>query len=153
VESPLRYRPACAGILTKVRYPDLGPRLVGSLTGAVASQKVTEAPQGLLSVVGHHTSSARAQGGLTARLTGRAGTKVGPSDPHVASGSAWAKRLKGTPGITGLFRPSVHSDGGAWHLNIWGVASEMTQVVSAYNGGTLPVIRQRATPWEVCREI
>ena len=118
VESTLKYHPSSAGRLTTIRYPDLGPRLVGSLTGAVASQKVTEAPQGLLSVVGHHTSSARAQGGLTARPTGRAGTKVGPSDPMVACGSAIAKRLKGTPGITGLSCPSVHSDGRDWHLDV-----------------------------------
>ena len=35
------------------------------------------------------------------RLTSRAGTKVGYSDPAVASGSAVAQRIKGTPGITG----------------------------------------------------
>ena len=34
------------------------------------------------------TSSAKAQGGLTARLTSRAGTQVGLSDLAVASGSA-----------------------------------------------------------------
>ena len=118
VEPSLRYHPLRAGVLTEIRYPDPGPRLVGSLTGAVASQKVTEALQGSLSVVGHHTSSARAQGSLTARPTGRAGTKVGPSDPLVARGCARAKRLKGTPGITGLSCPSVHSDGKDWHLDV-----------------------------------
>jgi hypothetical protein len=35
------------------------------------------------------------------RLTSRAGTKVGLSDPAVACGSAVAQRIKGTPGITG----------------------------------------------------
>ena len=58
------------------------------MTGAVASQRVTEAREGHLSLVGNQTSSAKAQGGLTARLTGRAGTKVGLSDLAVASGSA-----------------------------------------------------------------
>ena len=49
---------------------------------------VTEAREGHLGMVGNHPSSAKAQGGLTARLTSRAGTKVGLSDLAVASGSA-----------------------------------------------------------------
>ena len=39
--------------------------------------------------------------GLTVRPTGRAETKVGPSDPVVGNGTAIAQRTKGTPGITG----------------------------------------------------
>ena len=74
---------------------------MGSLTGAVASQKVTEALKGSLSLVGNQVSSASAQGSLTVRLTGRAGTKVGTSDPAHAYGSGVAQRIKGTPGITG----------------------------------------------------
>ena len=35
------------------------------------------------------------------RLTSRAGTKVGHSDPVVPHGRAIAQRIKGTPGITG----------------------------------------------------
>ena len=62
--------------------------------------------------------SAMTQGSLTARLTGRAGTKVGHSDPAVACGSAVAQRIKGTPGITGLFPPRVHIDGEVWHLDV-----------------------------------
>ena len=45
--------------------------------------------------------SAKAKGGLTARPTGRAGTKVGLSDPVVISGNAIAQRIKATLGITG----------------------------------------------------
>ena len=71
------------------------------MTGAVASQNVTEALKGSLSMVGNHASSAKAKGSLTVRHTGRADTKVGLSDPAVASGSAVAQRIKGTPGITG----------------------------------------------------
>ncbi len=71
------------------------------MTGAVASQNVTEAPNGSLRVDGNHPGRAKAQGSLTARQTGRAGTKVGLSDPTVASGSAVAYRIKATPGITG----------------------------------------------------
>ena len=71
------------------------------MTGAVASQKVTEALKGSLSTVGNRASSAKVKGSLTARDTAQAGTKVGLSDPAVASGSAVAQRIKGTPGITG----------------------------------------------------
>ena len=74
---------------------------MGSLTGAVASQKVTEAPKGSLSVHGNHATSVKAKGSLTARHTGRAGTKVGLSDPVAPSGRAIAQRIKATPGITG----------------------------------------------------
>ena len=61
---------------------------MGGLTGAVASKRVTAVREGPLAPVGNRRSSVKAQGGLTARLTGRAGTKVGLSDLAVASGSA-----------------------------------------------------------------
>ena len=101
VESSLEYHPLRAEFLTCVRHPDEGQCLAGSLTGAVASQRVTEAPKGSLRLVGNQSLSVKAQGSLTARVTARAGTKVGLSDPTVASGSAVAQRIKGTPGITG----------------------------------------------------
>ena len=101
VESTLKYHSGRTGCLTSVRDPDQGQCLVGSLTGAVASQKVTEAPKGSLSLVGNQVLSASAQGSLTARHTCQAGTKVGTSDPAPASGSGVAQRIKGTPGITG----------------------------------------------------
>lgn len=75
--------------------------MVGSLTGAVSSKSVTEERYGTLSTVGHRAMSAKAKGCLTARLTRRAGTKVGFSDPVVLYGRAIAQRIKGTPGITG----------------------------------------------------
>ena len=62
---------------------------------------VTEALKGFLSLVGNQGSSVSAQGSLTVTLTGRAGTKVGTSDPAMAYGSVVAQRIKGTPGITG----------------------------------------------------
>ena len=71
------------------------------MTGAVASQKVTEARNGSLSRDGNPAASAKAQGSLTARGTPRAGTKVGLSDPTAPSGRAVAYRIKATPGITG----------------------------------------------------
>ena len=43
----------------------------------------------------------KAKARLTARPTGRAGSKDGLSDPVVLYGMAIAKRIKGTPGITG----------------------------------------------------
>ena len=75
--------------------------MVGSLTGAVASQTVTEARDGWLRPVGNRSLSAMAEASLTARLTSRAETKVGHSDPVVPSGRAIAQRIKATPGITG----------------------------------------------------
>ena len=67
---------------------------VGSLTGAVASKRVTEAPKGTLRMDGNHSKSVKAKGGLTARPTGQADTKVGLSDPVVISGNAIAQRIK-----------------------------------------------------------
>ena len=69
--------------------PGLGKFQLGSLTGAVASKIVTEAPNGSLRVVGNHPSSVKVEGSLTARETSRAGTKVGLSDP---TASAWKGR-------------------------------------------------------------
>ena len=92
--------------------------MVGSLTGAVASKKVTEAFKGSLSAVGNRTSSIRAEESLTARPTSRAETKVGPSDPAMANGSVVDQRIKATPGITGLSSPRVHIDGKVWHPDV-----------------------------------
>ncbi len=54
-ESPLGYHPCNVGFLTIRRDPAVGQCLVGSLTGAVASQRVTEAPKGSLRMVGNHS--------------------------------------------------------------------------------------------------
>ena len=72
------------------RYPVVGQHLVGSLTGAVASQRVTEAPKGSLRLDGNQPERVLAQGSLTARPTSRAGTKVGQSDPLAPRGRARA---------------------------------------------------------------
>ena len=81
--------------------PDGGQCQVGSLTGAVASKRVTEAFKGRLSADGNRTMSINAEAGLTARPTSRADTKVGHSDPVALYGRAIAQRIKGTLGITG----------------------------------------------------
>ena len=97
----MKYHSVRIGCLTSIHNLDQGQCLAGSLTGAVASQKVTEALKGSLSLVGNQVSSVSAQGSLTVRQTCRAGAKAGTSDPAVACGSAVAQRIKGTPGITG----------------------------------------------------
>ena len=101
MEPTLKYQPGIIGVLTQVRDPDRGQCVVGSLTGAVSSQRVTEEHEGWLIMVGNHEVSVMAQASLTARRTRRAGTKVGHSDPVVLYGRAIAQRIKGTPGITG----------------------------------------------------
>ena len=88
------------------------------MTGAVASERVTEAPKGSLSAAGNRAKSVKAEGSLTASQTRRAGTKVGLSDPVVPSGRAIAQRIKATLGITGLSPPRVHIDGEVWHLDV-----------------------------------
>ena len=110
--------PCSTGFLTschKLANPEVGQCQVGSLTGAVASERVSEALKGSLRMVGNR---AKAEGSLTATPTGGAGTKVGLSDPVVLSGNAIAQRIKATLGITGLSLPRVHIDGVVWHLDV-----------------------------------
>ncbi len=49
----LKYHPCDYGYLTADRYPVPRQCVVGSLTGAVASQRVTEACEGWLKLVGN----------------------------------------------------------------------------------------------------
>ena len=91
---------------------------LGSLTGAVSSKRVTEECKGTLSLVGNQALSAMVEGCLTARLIGRAETKVGLSDPVIPYGRVIAHQIKGTLGITGLSPPSVHSGVAVWHLDV-----------------------------------
>ena len=88
------------------------------MTGAVASQRVTEARKGGLRLFGNQPKSVKAEARLTVRPTSRTGTKVGLSDPVVPHGRAIAQRIKGTPGITGLSWPRVHIDAKVWHLDV-----------------------------------
>ena len=118
MEPLLGYHPCGIGHLTMRRKPVRGHCQVGSLTGAVASERVSEALKGSLRMVGNHSKSAKAEGSLTATPTGGAGTKVGLSDPVVLSGNAIAQRIKATLGITGLSLPRVHIDGVVWHLDV-----------------------------------
>ncbi len=60
VEPSLKYHPGMFGVLTQVRYPDRGQCMVGSLTGAVSSKRVTEEHKGTLSAVGNRTMRVKA---------------------------------------------------------------------------------------------
>ena len=90
VESTLGYHPVFAEVLTLCAKRGSGHCQVGSLTGAVASQRVTEAFKGSLRMVGNHSESVKAEGSLTVRPTSRADTKVGLSDQAVENGIAVA---------------------------------------------------------------
>ena len=82
-ESMLGYHPLSIGFLTSRHELAIGQCLTGSLTGAVASERVSEALKGSLRMVGNHSESAKAEGSLTVTPTGGTGTKVGLSDPVV----------------------------------------------------------------------
>ena len=85
--------------------PGSGQCQAGSLTGAVASERVSEAPKGSLRMVGNHSKSVKAEGSLTARPTSRAGTKVGLSGHRSTD--------KSYPGDNRLISPkSSHRRGG-----------------------------------------
>ena len=56
VEPTLKYHPGLFEVLTLVRYPDRGQCMVGSLTGAVSSKRVTEEYEGTLTTVGNRGS-------------------------------------------------------------------------------------------------
>jgi Family of unknown function (DUF6467) len=60
MEPMLGYHSKNTETLTRGCNPGLGHCQVGSLTGAVASQKVTEAFKGYLSAVGNRALSAKA---------------------------------------------------------------------------------------------
>jgi hypothetical protein len=60
VEPSLKYHPDVLDVLTSARNPGQGPCMVGSLTGAVSSQRVTEELEGTLSAVGHRALCAKA---------------------------------------------------------------------------------------------
>ena len=54
-ESMLGYLPCDTGFLTMSRDPAMGQCQAGSLTGAVASERVSEALKGSLRMVGNHS--------------------------------------------------------------------------------------------------
>lgn len=60
VEPTLKYHPLMFDVLTWAPERGRGQCLVGSLTGAVSSQSVTEEHEGQLILVGHQEVSAKA---------------------------------------------------------------------------------------------
>ena len=100
-EAAVKYHSRRVLDLMPLRDPEGRQGQAGSLTGAVASQSVTEAREGSLRLFGNQPSSVKAEESLTARPTSRADGKPGLSDPVVLYGRAIAQRIKGTPGITG----------------------------------------------------
>ena len=60
MEPTLKYHPGMFDVLTSAHYLGQGQCLVGSLTGAVSSQRVTEEHEGWLILVGHQEVSAMA---------------------------------------------------------------------------------------------
>ena len=75
-EPMLGYHPCSTGFLTCGRNPAGGQCLVGSLTGAVASERVSEALKGSLRMVGNHSKSAKAEG------RDRKSTRLNSSHPN-----------------------------------------------------------------------
>ena len=60
MEPMLGYHPLSIGFLTGSQEQAEGQCLAGSLTGAVASERVSEALKGPLRMVGNHPGSAKA---------------------------------------------------------------------------------------------
>ena len=60
VESSLKYHPGYVEVLTQAHYLGRGQCVVGSLTGAVSSQRVTEEHEGTLRAVGNRPISVMA---------------------------------------------------------------------------------------------
>ena len=82
------------------------------MTGAVASQRVTEAPKGSLSAAGNRAKSVKAEGSLTESQTRRSGTKVGLSDPVASKWKGHRSTDKSYPGDNRLIPPkSPHRRG------------------------------------------
>ena len=82
-EPLLGYHPCSIGFLTSDHELVGGQCQVGSLTGAVASERVSEALKGSLRMDGNHSKSAKAEGELDCDTDGWSTKKVGLSDPVV----------------------------------------------------------------------
>ncbi len=88
------------------------------MTGAVASERVSEALKGFSEWTETIRRVQRQKKSLTVTPTGGAGTKVGLSDPVVLKWECHRSTDKATLGITGLSLPRVHIDGVVWHLDV-----------------------------------
>ena len=118
VEPPVKYHPSHVETLTHPVGSREGTRSGGQSDWGGHLLKGNGGAQSSPQSRRYGTVSVRAEGGLTARPTGRAEGKPGPSDPAVPCGRAVAQRIKGTPGITGWSGPRVHIDGPVRHLDV-----------------------------------
>ena len=106
MEPPLGYHPCGAGFLTRGREPVWGQCQVGSLTGAVASERVSEAPRPKVPQNGWKPfRRVQRQKGLDLTPTGGAGTKVGLSDPVEFKWECHRSTDKSYPGDNRLITP------------------------------------------------
>ncbi len=78
---------------------------MGSFTGAVPCQRVTQGYKGWLSTDGHRAVSTKAKASLTATLTGEAGAKAGLSDPPIRHGCGRSLTDKSYPGDNRVVAP------------------------------------------------
>ena len=74
--------------------------------------------KGWLAPDGNRSDSVKAKASLTATRMCGADAKAGLSEPTLARRSGEDHQIKATPGITGWFCPSVHSDGRVRHLDV-----------------------------------
>ena len=79
-----------------------------SFSGAEASKKVSGVCQGSEKLFESFFKIITDKPSLTVRHTCRTDTKVGGSEPVNICGKFTDQRMKGTPGITGLFASRVH---------------------------------------------
>ena len=103
MEPLLGYHPCSIGFLTSRRDPAVGQCQTGSLTGAVASERVSGAQSSLR--MDETIRRVQRQKELDCDTDGWSGTKIGLSDPVVLSGNAIAQRIKSYPGDNGLITP------------------------------------------------
>ena len=69
----------------------------------------------------------------------------------IPSGRVIAQQIKGTPGITGLSPPSVHSDGEVWHLDVG--SSHPGAVVGPKGWAVRPLKRYASWVQTVVRQV
>ena len=102
VESSVKYHSFNVRILTLFVEKTNGRQcLVGSLSGALFSQKVTEKFKGQLAPDGNRSGPVKGKAGLTARRICRAGGKPELSEPTMVRRTVGDHQLKATLGITG----------------------------------------------------
>ena len=113
------------------------------MTGAVASQKVTEALKGSFSTDGNRAVSVNAETSLTATPTGGAVTKVGVSDPVVCEWKCHRSTDKSYPGDNRLISPKRPQRRG-------GLAPRC-RLVASWSGSTFQGLG--CSPIKVAREL